>query len=307
MSNFVTHVAPMGTALLSFNRSLSATEQSKPNSIPQAFMDAMAVREVVFVDEQHVPWDRELDSEDANCHHFVAYANVAVKTKKAIPLDQPLPPGAEGSPDTAPSSSRPRSSGRPRSSTDASRRRSSADGASPSIEGGMNKPVGTIRIVPPEGVVAPASRRSSSTAGLVTSPVQETLPPPADDNPTPHPTLYPNEPYIRLGRLATLPEFRGMGLSRLLINTALDYARKNPRQFSPVIDVTEIAAAIQEGVPTPEPWKGLIVVHAQKWRTDALWQKYGFQLDRGMGEWMEEGIMHVGMCLKVDVNSWAKS
>jgi predicted GNAT family N-acyltransferase len=306
MSNFLTHISPPGSSLANYNRSLPPSQQPKSGAVSQAFIDAMTVREKVFVEEQEVPLERELDSEDKNSHHWVVYASVATKTKQSIPLNQPLPAGAEGSPDTAPSEQRRRSSGVQAGSTGRRRSSTSGDGASGA---GHMLPVGTIRAIPPEGVYPHStSRRSSSPAITPTSPVHPNVPglpsnPPAvQENPAPHPTVFPNEPYVRLGRLATLPAYRGHGISRLLISSVLDYVRKNPRAFSSTYsNLEDLTTAIQEGTTGTAPiaWKGLVVVHAQRDRTVGLWKKFGFEIDKGMEEWDEEGMIHVGMWLRV--------
>lgn len=49
--------------------------------------DAMAVRHVVFVQEQHVPPELELDDQDEHCVHAVAYddRNTPVGTGRLLP------------------------------------------------------------------------------------------------------------------------------------------------------------------------------------------------------------------------------
>lgn len=57
----------------------SCTQQTSPLSsslppTPQTFLDAMLVREAVFVDEQKVALENEFDEEDPRCWHWVLYA-----------------------------------------------------------------------------------------------------------------------------------------------------------------------------------------------------------------------------------------
>jgi hypothetical protein len=68
----------MGTPFIAFlepsnldgyNRKLPPCEQ--PESIPKTFLDAMEVREEVFVKEQGVPLDNEFDSDDPRACHWV--------------------------------------------------------------------------------------------------------------------------------------------------------------------------------------------------------------------------------------------
>lgn len=58
----------------------SCIQQTSPPSsslppTPQTFLDAMTVREAVFVDEQKVALENEFDEEDPRCWHWVLYAS----------------------------------------------------------------------------------------------------------------------------------------------------------------------------------------------------------------------------------------
>ena len=64
---FIVFVGP--TNLDGYNRSLPPAEQ--PSTIPKTFLDAMEVREEVFVQEQGVPLDNEFDADDARACHWV--------------------------------------------------------------------------------------------------------------------------------------------------------------------------------------------------------------------------------------------
>ena len=61
------------------------TDQSKNDAsdpakaLPHGFIDAMIVREEVYVKEQNVPLENELDEDDERSFHWVAYASVSVK------------------------------------------------------------------------------------------------------------------------------------------------------------------------------------------------------------------------------------
>lgn len=94
------------------------------------------------------------------------------------------------------------------------------------------------------------------------------------------------EPYIKLTRVGILPAYRGMGLSRKLVDVTLDWAI-NHRE--------EVVSALGGTVR----WNGLILVHAQV-QVEALYARMGFVTDNTMGSWDEEGIMHVGMWKRVD-------
>jgi len=62
----------------------------------------------------------------------------------------------------------------------------------------------------------------------------------------------------------------------------------------------DLEAAKLEGKKEPEPWQGLVLVHAQK-MVQNMWERFGFKLDEDMGEWDEEGIQHVGLWKRIDI------
>ncbi|KAL8992165.1 MAG: hypothetical protein Q9169_007317 [Polycauliona sp. 2 TL-2023] len=98
------------------------------------------------------------------------------------------------------------------------------------------------------------------------------------------------EPYIKIGRMATLSEYRGRGLAQRLIEESLAWAGMNTKALSSGGDDKS------SGVPQ---WKGLVLSHAQK-SVQGWWGKMKFELDEGLGVWWEEGIEHVGMWRRVD-------
>lgn len=57
------------TNLEGYDRKRRPSEQ--PASVPKTFLDAMEVREHVFVVEQSVPLENEYDSDDARACHWV--------------------------------------------------------------------------------------------------------------------------------------------------------------------------------------------------------------------------------------------
>lgn len=99
----------------------------------------------------------------------------------------------------------------------------------------MKLAVGTIRLVPPR---APAIARSFDD----------------DEDPegggiTRTSSLHDGrEPYIKLGRLATLKEYRRLGLARMLLNAALEWASQHPATIMPPASpATKEAARIERG------------------------------------------------------------
>ena len=110
--------------------------------------------------------------------------------------------------------------------------------------------------------------------------------------PPPHPPLHgpspkqPKEPYVVLGRLATLKQFRGQGLAKKIVTTALDWT------------VSHAGDVVPPGL-NGSGWKGLVLIHAQTGTAEKAWGKMGFVKDEGMGTWIEEGIDHIGMWRRV--------
>lgn len=59
-------------------------------------LQALAIREVVFIEEQHVPEGIERDAEDANAYHVLAMqGGHAIGTGRLVILPEPLP-GEQG-------------------------------------------------------------------------------------------------------------------------------------------------------------------------------------------------------------------
>ncbi len=108
------------------------------------------------------------------------------------------------------------------------------------------------------------------------------------------------EPYIKLGRLAVAKEFRGSGLARMLVSASMTWAQQNPTYFNPSVKsmgMEKIGALLLDEIPV---WKGLICVHAQE-QVAKTWAKWGYKVDEGMGTWVEEGINHVGMFQRLNI------
>ncbi|KAF7131441.1 hypothetical protein CNMCM5793_004612 [Aspergillus hiratsukae] len=100
-----------------------------------------------------------------------------------------------------------------------------------------------------------------------------------------------HEPYIKLTRVAVLREYRGLGLGRRLVDEALGWARGH---------VEEIEEACRQVVKRELRWKGLVLVHAQV-QGEKMYERFGFVTDEKMGRWDEEGIEHVGMWKRIDL------
>ena len=222
-SEFIDFIVPLRERMKLYDPTKLPTDQAKNDAadparaIPQGFIDAMIVREQVYVKEQGVLLESELDEDDPRSFHWTAYASIPVKSSSA-------------SPDIKPHDAR----------TDNGRRTS---GASTKI------PVGTIRLVPPPHPLHPNGKAETD--------------------------VHKNsESYVKLGRLAVVKEFRKAGISKLLVETALAFAREHPYELLPQFDATTVEEMNRGGIGMD--FRGLILVHAQT-GVQKLWKKYGFE------------------------------
>ncbi|KAI5289599.1 hypothetical protein KEM54_003604 [Ascosphaera aggregata] len=107
----------------------------------------------------------------------------------------------------------------------------------------------------------------------------------------------PTTPYIKLGRVALLGEYRGKGLGKFIISTALEWAREHPREITESLRRSAQTAQKKRtsgaGVDG-EGWNGLSLVHAQK-VMEPMYTRCGFVRDDSMGTWTEEKMVHIGM------------
>jgi predicted GNAT family N-acyltransferase len=166
-------------------------------------------------------------------------------------------------------------------------------------------PVGTLRLVPfphaphprPGGVyvavdgdlVLAGTSDGDSGELLKGADGSVVAPPPGDgDGVDKATTLHDGvEPYVKLGRLAVLKDYRGHKVGRLLVGGALEWMRENLTFF--------------DGDGDGGHFQGLVCAHAQE-AVAGAWGRMGFEVDNGMGKWWEEGIPHVGMFQRLDVD-----
>ena len=150
-----------------------------------------------------------------------------------------------------------------------------------------SRPIGTIRLVPfphhphpAQGArfEAPCEEPDRFSTELLFKDIP--LPEYAVDRKT---SLHDGiESYVKLGRLCVIKEERGKSFADLLIKAALEWAQAN---------AGEIGKKVGDEVPK---WKGLVCVHSQE-KAVGVWERHGFVVDEGMGNWFEGGIPHVGM------------
>jgi predicted GNAT family N-acyltransferase len=257
-------------SLAAYNRLLPPSEQAP--SIPRTFVDAMTVRQEVFVEEQSVPLEYEFDEDDPRSCHWVVYASV---NKTVTPEIRD-----------------------PESGEVVQVRQSETSSV----------PVGTVRLVPFPHPPHPVDGGVYVDGRLIDGPHGEeqqrhehrdSMGPvfPTDRATDMHDGT---EPYVKLGRLAVVKEFRGHKLGGLLVRTALDWARQHPGYFNPSIAALGLEQlGVEKGGLIPK-WNGLVCCHAQQ-SVIGAWEKLGFKVDKGMGTWIEEGIPHVGMFQRLEI------
>ncbi|KAI1471201.1 uncharacterized protein F4812DRAFT_170135 [Daldinia caldariorum] len=305
---FISHLEP--TRLDGYDRTRPHDQQ--PARVPRTFCDAMSVREAVFVREQGVPLANEHDPDDARSCHWVTYASVnftteperrhpttgevlsrrksetrtlAIGTLRVVPF--PHPP-------------HPLPGGRYVNNVlvlvgddeydDEENEKKGADGSG----NGNGNGSGSGSTAPSTTTKRPRTRTLSS--------VDEERQASALPFGTDRPTTYHDgkEPYVKLGRMAVIPEFRGHHIAAQLWRAARRWLEENPAFFNP--SVTQLGMD-QLKVCTPgaiPKWNGLVCCHAQE-GVVKLYRKWGFKVDEGMGRWYEEGIPHVGMFLRLPI------
>ena len=160
----------------------------------------------------------------------------------------------------------------------------------PTSEDSKLHPIGTIRLVPYPHTLHPEPE-ASYEAPSEDSPVEESelffrRPPPEYQVDRATSLHDGKEPYLKLGRLCVVKEFRGKKLGDVLIRAALKWAGENPN--------FEI-----EGLPE---WKGLVCAQAQE-RAVTTWQRNGFVIDKAMGSWKTVGIKHYGLFHRLDIQN----
>ncbi|KAJ6148780.1 hypothetical protein N7497_010762 [Penicillium chrysogenum] len=133
-------------------------------------------------------------------------------------------------------------------------------------------PVGVIRLVPPPQ--APHAHLMEAPAAVVAREVPE--------------YDWTHEPCIKLTRVAIMPSFRGLGLGRRLVETALGWAAMHAAE----IDEAAVQIAATGGITCYSDSVAGVDV-------EGMYAGLGFATDQSLGRWDEEGIEHVGMFRRV--------
>jgi predicted GNAT family N-acyltransferase len=166
-------------------------------------------------------------------------------------------------------------------------------------------PIGTLRLIPfphyqPHPLPNSRLEIPSNLSDITPAPASETFfkEPPEwkEDRET---SLYDGkEPYIKIGRLAVVKEWRGRGVAGLLIEGACRWARAHAGWAVG----GQLGNRLQEEPDECEnrQWKGLICAQAQAIR-QRTWERSGFAVDEGFGVFWVGDMKHVGMWRRVQV------
>lgn len=110
----IERLQPPRDLLRGYDRTLAAEDQR--SAVPKVFLDAMTIREEVFVQEQAVPLENEFDWDDARSIHWVMYITdlehdrEPAGTVRVVPYPHPPHPDSSQRPQR---SSHPASAGEP--------------------------------------------------------------------------------------------------------------------------------------------------------------------------------------------------
>ncbi|KAI0451803.1 hypothetical protein F5B21DRAFT_485652 [Xylaria acuta] len=310
---FITLLQP--TRLDGYNPRLPYNLQA--SHIPSPFRDAMEVRERVFVTEQGCSLEFEYDADDARSCHWIMYASVnttiqheerdpetlelvrprrsitqtvPIGTLRIVPFPHPPHPPdgaryvngvlqpAEDVLDAA-SSSKPSHNGSQNGS-------GKTKESSPSNGNGNGNCTAAAAAPPP-----PPSRRRRAMTLVDQRRMSAPMPFGTDRE-----TDYHNgkEPYLKLGRVAVVPEYRDHRVADQLWDAAKQWLERHPTYFNPSIKELGMDVMKVNNTRDVPEWHGLVCVHAQEAAVNA-YERWGFRVDKGMGKFYVENIPHVGM------------
>jgi predicted GNAT family N-acyltransferase len=263
-SDFVDFILPLQERLNLYDATSPSDYQPKNHAtdpakaVPQGFIDAMSVREAVFVHEQGRLLENELDFDDRRSFTWTAYASVPGHIKPMSGGGHPM------------------------------RQQSTS----------TKFAIGTIRLIPPPNTTGHAFGKHRSK--------DDALPSGATIKSSIHDGC---EPFLTLGRLAILSEFRKVGVSKLLIDSALTMAHDYPHIISKPPSsslVGDLHDHFDLNLDMNTDWSGLVLIHAQM-ELQKFWARYGFEVDQGMGIWEEEGMDQVAMWKRINLKKTNKA
>lgn len=303
-----------------YDRTLRHDQQ--PGPVAKAFRDAMSVREAVFVDEQKMPLEFEHDDDDQRACHWVVYASInevlekevideatgiiirprrsetrslPIGTMRIVPFPHPPHPKPGGWYEDnklvdRPSNTKGSGSAFKDSNATSNGTHDKETKATSSIAPSTTTSTPAASTIPPGA--DPGLGSGATTLGATPTP-----PPYAQDRVT---TLHDGqEPYMKLGRLAVLPAYRGRHMAGQLWLAARRWLQANPRYFDPSVTEKGMDALGAERASEIPRWGGLVCAHAQE-AVVKTYERWGFQVDEGMGRWFEEGVPHVGMFIRLN-------
>ena len=113
----------------------------------------------------------------------------------------------------------------------------------------------------------------------------------------PHPNGFVDEEedvYVKLGRVATLKELRGKGLSRWLIESAFEWMEEHKGEMIESGEQEESTRRLMRD------WNGAVLTHAQI-QVVRVYEKLGFITDPKLGRWNEGDVEHLGLWKRLNV------
>ncbi|KAI0556257.1 acetyltransferase [Xylaria curta] len=300
---FITLLEP--TKLDGYNPNLPHNMQAP--HIPAPFKDAMEVRERVFVTEQGCPLEFEHDADDARSCHWIMYASVNTTTEpeerdphtldvvrprrsitQTVPIGTlrivpfPHPPHPPDGARYVGGVLQPAEDGFGASHPEQNGNGKLEESGSPNGNSNGN---GT------------AQRRHRGMSLVDHDRMSAPMPYGADRQTDFHDG---KESYVKLGRVAVLPEYRGRGIADQLWNAARQWLEQNPAFFNPSVKEWGMDVMKVDNTRDVPEWNGLVCVHAQEAVTK-IYERWGFRLDKGMGKFYEENIPHVGMWTRLKI------
>ncbi|KAI0399218.1 acetyltransferase [Xylaria palmicola] len=300
------------------------THNEQDRRIPDAFKHSMSIREVVFVEEQGRLLENEFDEDDARSWHFIQYASVKsnegprdpqpvnspdyigartipIGTLRIVPFPHPPHPpvggryiGGKLQPSDAAAGAA-TTNGNPSANENSSANGNPSTNGNRSAYGAPNVHSRIDENDPPGDYLN--GGETMSIDYHIRSLLMSTVPPMPARQTDFHDGI---ELYIKVGRVAVLPEYRHLNVADQLWSAAKQFLLENPTQFNPNIRGLGLDAT-SVGDPHQIPmWNGLVCLHAQQSAAE-VYRGWGFRVDKAMGKFYEDNIPHVGMFQRLDI------